>query len=146
MIHIDKGGNKAATRNFFDKINSYRIDFDVIGQSYYPWWHGSLNDLRENLIFTANEYGKDIIVVEAAYNWKPTEYKNKPAPFPETPAGQKEFLEEVNRVVQATPNGHGIGVFWWEPAVMGGTASRGFFDSDFNALPVITVFDKFTLH
>lgn len=144
MIHIDKGGDKTATKNFFDRINSYGIDFDVIGQSYYPWWHGTLNDLRENLVFTANTYHKDIVVVEAAYNWKPTEYRNKLAPFPETPEGQKEFLEEVNRIVQATPNGHGMGIFWWEPAVAGGIASRGFFDETFNVLPVITVFDRFT--
>jgi len=144
MIHIDKGGDKNATKSFFDKINSYRINFDVIGQSYYPWWHGSLNDLRENLIFMANEYQKDIIVVEAAYNWKPAEYRNKLAPFPETPEGQKEFLEQLNRVVQAAPNGRGIGLFWWEPAVTGNLASRGFFDENLNALPVITVFDKFT--
>ncbi len=143
MIHIDKGGDKAATKRFFDKILSYQIKFDVIGQSYYPWWHGSMNDLRENLIFTANEYQKDIIVVEAAYNWKPTEYKNKPAPSPDPPAGQKQFLDELNRVVPATPNGRGIGVFWWEPAVTGGSlSSRGFFDDNFNALPVMTVFDR----
>jgi arabinogalactan endo-1,4-beta-galactosidase len=144
MIHIDKGGDKNATKNFFDKINSYRINFDVIGQSYYPWWHGSLNDLRENLIFMANEYQKDIVVVEAAYNWKPAEYRGKLAPFPETPEGQKEFLEELNRVVQGAPNGRGIGVFWWEPAVTGNLGSRGFFDDEFNALPVMTVFDRFT--
>jgi arabinogalactan endo-1,4-beta-galactosidase len=144
MIHIDKGGDKNATKTFFDKINSYRINFDVIGQSFYPWWHGSLNDLRENLIFMANEYQKDILVVETAYNWKPAEYRNKPGPFAETPEGQKDFLEELNRVVQAAPNGRGIGVFWWEPAVTGNLASRGFFDENFNSLPVITVFDKFT--
>ncbi len=144
MLHIDKGGDKNATKRFFDKIDSYLIDFDVIGQSYYPWWHGSLNDLRENLIFMANEYKKDIMVVEAAYNWRPAEYRNKLAPFPETPEGQREFLDELNRVVQAAPNGRGIGVFWWEPAVTGNLGSRGFFDENLNALPVITVFDKFT--
>lgn len=147
MIHIDKGGDKQATKAFFDKLNSYHIDFDVIGQSYYPWWHGSLNDLRENLIFMANAYKQDIIVVEAAYNWKPAEYRNRPGPFPETPEGQREFLDELNRTVQAAPNGRGIGVFWWEPAVPGGgIASRGMFDENGNALPVITVFDKFTRH
>jgi arabinogalactan endo-1,4-beta-galactosidase len=146
MIHIDKGGDWVKTKAFFDKLNSYRIAFDVIGQSYYPWWHGSLNDLRENLIFTAREYDKDIIVVECAYNWQAGQYRNKPAPFPETPEGQKQFLEEVNRIVQATPNGRGIGVFWWEPATGRGLGGRGFFDGDGNALPVITVFDKFTRH
>lgn len=146
MIHIDRGGDKIRTKEFFDKLNSYHMNYDVIGQSYYPWWHGSLNDLRENMVFMAKEYKKDIIVVEAAYNWTPTEYKNKLAPFPESPEGQRQFLEEVNRAVQETPDGLGKGVFWWEPAVTGGLGSRGFFDDNGNALPVITTFDKYTRH
>ncbi len=145
MIHIDRGGDKAATKYFFDKLNSYHVPYDAIGQSYYPWWHGSLNDLRENMIFMAQEYKKDIFVVEVAYDWRPTEYTKKPAPFPESPDGQKQFLEEVNRVVQETPGGLGKGIFWWEPAVESGPIySRGMFDDEGNALPVITVFDKFT--
>src|SRR6266545_2898616 len=74
MIHIDKGGDKVKTRNFFDKLNSYKVKYDLIGQSYYPWWHGRLEDLRENMAFMAQEYGKEIIVVEAAYNWRPAQY------------------------------------------------------------------------
>jgi arabinogalactan endo-1,4-beta-galactosidase len=146
MIHIDKGGDKERTKWFFDRWHSYGINYDVIGQSYYPWWHGSLLDLRENLIFMANEYKKDIILVEVAYNWRPAEYRRKPAPFPETPEGQRQFLDEVHRAVLATPGNRGKGVFWWEPAVQGPLRSRGFFDDEGNALPVITVFDRFTRH
>jgi arabinogalactan endo-1,4-beta-galactosidase len=143
MIHIDKGGNKAFTKNFFDKINYYGIKYDVIGQSYYPWWHGSLLDLRECLFFTAKTYKKPVIVVEAAYNHRTAEYKDKLPPFPETPDGQREFWEEVNRMVLSVPDGLGAGLFWWEPAVarMG---SRSFFDEAGDAQPVITVFDKYT--
>jgi len=146
MIHIDRGADWKATKEFFDKLNSYDIPFDVIGQSYYPWWHGSLNDLRQNLEFMAREYQKDIIVVETAYNWRPGNYVSKAAPFPESPAGQREFLDELNRVIQQTPNGRGKGLFWWEPAVQGTLRGRGFFDDQNNALPVITVFDRFTRH
>jgi arabinogalactan endo-1,4-beta-galactosidase len=146
MIHIDRGGDKAKTKHFFDTLNTYAVAYDVIGQSYYPWWQGSLPDLRENLIFMAREYHKDIILVETAYNWRPAEYKGKPGPFPETPEGQRAFLEEVNRLVLSVPDGRGIGVFWWEPAVTGGLRSRGFFDDDGNALPVLEVFDRFTRH
>lgn len=144
MIHIDKGGNKQATRYFFDKLQSLGVEFDVIGQSYYPWWHGSLLDLRENLNFMAAEYRKDIVLVEVAYCWRPAEYQQRPGPFPETPEGQKEFLEEVNRMVLSTPNNRGVGVFWWEPAVTGPLRRRGFFDDDGNALPVLNVFDRYT--
>ena len=145
MIHIDCGGDQAHTKSFFDKLNSYGMKYDVIGQSYYPWWQGSLLDLRDNLYFMATTYQKDIIVVEVAYNWKPTEYLNKPAPFPETPEGQKDFLDQVNRLVLNTPNHRGIGVFWWEPAVGNRRLrNRGFFDDDGNALPVMTAFDCWT--
>jgi arabinogalactan endo-1,4-beta-galactosidase len=144
MIHIDRGADIKGTKLFLDKLNSFDIPYDVIGQSYYPWWHGSLNDLRSNLEFMAREYQKDIIVVEAAYNWQPGNYVGKPTPFPESPEGQREFLDEVNRVVMETPNGRGKGVFWWEPVVTGPLAIRGFFDEQHNALPVITVFDRFS--
>lgn len=147
MIHIDRGGDRAGTKAFFDRLHTYGVAYDVIGQSYYPWWHGSIFDLRENLNFMAETYGKPIIVVEAAYNWRPAEYKAGGAPFPETPEGQRDFLDEVNRAVLATPHYLGKGVFWWEPAVAPGSrgiGGRGMFDPEGNALPVVSVFDKFT--
>jgi len=144
MIHIDQGGNKEKTKYFFDKFLSYGIAFDYIGQSYYPWWHGTLLDLRNNMIFMSKEYKKPVILVEVAYCSSPTEYRNKPAPFPETPEGQKEFLDEVNDIVLNTPDNLGVGIFWWEPATMGGRSSRDYFDEQGNVLPVITVFDKWT--
>jgi arabinogalactan endo-1,4-beta-galactosidase len=144
MIHIDRGADRVKTKAFFDKLNSYHVDYDVIGQSYYPWWHGSLLSLHDNLVFMAGAYHKDIIVVEAAYNWTPGEYTKRPAPFPESPEGQRDFWDELNRMVLSTPEGFGKGVFWWEPAVTGGLMRRGMFDRDYNALPVLRVFDRFS--
>jgi arabinogalactan endo-1,4-beta-galactosidase len=118
MLQIDRGGDLPATKHFFDKIREYGVEYDVIGQSFYPWWHGSLLDLKENLDFMAMEYGKEIILVEVAYHWKENgEYGQSPTPFPQTPEGQKEFLESIHRLLLATPNGLGKGIFWWEPAV-----------------------------
>ena len=110
MIHIDRGGDVEGTRYFFDKLDSYQVAYDVIGQSYYPWWQGSLKNLRDNLRFMAKKYKKDIFVVETAYNWKPAEYTKKPGPFLETPEGQKQFLAALNRVVRKTPRGLGKGI------------------------------------
>lgn len=141
MIHIDRGGDSDATGDFFDRLDSFGVRYDVIGQSYYPWWHGSIDDLRANLAFMAGRYDKDIILVETAYCWQPTEYIDKPGPYPETPEGQRLFLEEVNRAVLETPEGKGKGVFWWEPAVMGDLRCRGMFDDAGEALAVLSVFD-----
>lgn len=144
MIHIDRGGDQQRTKYFFDKLNSFHVPYDVIGQSFYPWWQGSLLDLRDNLNFMAAQYHKDIVLVEVAYNWRPAEYKQRRGPFPESPDGQRQFLDEVNRLVLNTPDNRGLGIFWWEPAVTGGLRSRGFFDDAGNALPVLGVFDPFT--
>jgi arabinogalactan endo-1,4-beta-galactosidase len=144
LLQFAEDGKPASTQYFFDKINSDKIPFDVIGFSYYPSWHGSLDDLRANLAFAAQRYHKPVFVVETAYYWKPnSETRGKTIPFLETPQGQRDFLDAVTRIVKETPDGLGQGVFWWEPAVTGGLAARGFFDSSGAALPVLGVFDHY---
>lgn len=142
MIHIDKGGNQAATKSFLDHLEQYHVPFDVLGQSYYPWWQGSLDELRDNLAFVWNTYHKDVIVVETAYDWRTGEdFKGKQAPFPQTPEGQRDFLAALDRVVRDTPGGKLRGIFWWEPMAGGGIAKRDLFDDRYEALPAIHVFD-----
>jgi arabinogalactan endo-1,4-beta-galactosidase len=84
------------------------------------------------------------VLAEVAYNWRPSEYRTEAPPFAESPEGQREFLDEVTRIALSVPDERCIGIFWWEPAVEGRLRSRGFFDDDGNALPVMTVFDRFT--
>lgn len=143
MIHIDKGGNQVATKSFLDHLAEYHVPYDVVGQSYYPWWQGSLDELRENLAFTWNTYHKSVVVVETAYDWRTgEEFKGKPVPFPQTPEGQRDFLVALNDVVAAAPGGTIRGIFWWEPMAGGGIAKRDLFDDDHTALPAIHVFDR----
>jgi arabinogalactan endo-1,4-beta-galactosidase len=142
MVHIDQGGNQEATKWFFDNLIVKHVPFDVIGQSYYPWWQGSLESLQENLAFMATRYKKPIFVVETAYDWRDGEmFAGKKPPFPETPEGQKEFLTALVKVVKETPGGLGRGVFWWEPMAEGANAKRGLFDEQHRALPAMQVFD-----
>jgi arabinogalactan endo-1,4-beta-galactosidase len=143
MIHIDKGGDKVATRKFFDRIINAGIPFDIIGQSYYLRHHGTLMDLRENLHFMAREYDKDIIIVETAYAMEPVHYIGKQAPIPETPEGQIDFLNTIHQMVMATPNHRGIGFYWWSPARHEG-GKRTLFDPEGNALPIMSFWKKYT--
>lgn len=145
MIHYDQGADKDGARAYYERFESYNIPYDMIGLSYYPWWHGNLLELRANLISLDRHFHKDIILVETAYNWRPAEYTNARPPYPETPQGQVEFLESVNKTLLSINSPKIKGVMWWEPAVAGGLRSRGFFDDEGNALPVINVFDKFKL-
>jgi arabinogalactan endo-1,4-beta-galactosidase len=145
MLHVDHGGDIPKTRNFFDHIRSYDIPYDVIGFSFYPWSHGTLIDLRNNFAFASRECDKDVMLVETGYYYQPSRYfRELPGPFPETPDGQRQWLEEVTQVVMQVPGDRGKGVFWWEPAGNQGLRARGYFDRDGNAQPIIGAFDKYT--
>ena len=149
MIHIDKGGNKDVSRYFFDHLQHRGIKFDVIGLSYYPFWHGTLSDLKANLAALAQTYGKDILVAETGYDWNGGAQGT--LPFPPSPAGQKAFLEALIQTVAETPGGHGQGVFYWAPEWIDGPKwngpnwsktweNRALFDSDGNPLPGLSAF------
>ena len=91
----------------------------------------------------AKTYKKDIVIVETAYDWETGEdFAKKKPPFPEAPAGQRKFLKALEKVVVETPDGHGAGIFWWEPMAAGAIAKRGLFDQEHNALEAITAFDS----
>lgn len=145
MLHYDQGGDTDGAKAFYDTFHKYGIPYDIIGLSYYPWWHGSLIDLRDNVLSILENYpDKDVIVVEVGY--RPREYDEAGLPpYPvDAPGGpRKAFLEAVNQTLLAISSRRIKGIFWWEPA---SACGRDFFDEDCNALPVITVFDRFKRH
>jgi arabinogalactan endo-1,4-beta-galactosidase len=142
MLHYDEGANTAGTKAFLDRFHEYGIPYDIIGLSYYPWWHGNLLGLRDNILTILDNYhDKDVIVVEVGY--RPHEYdENELPPFPaDAPGGpRKAFLEAVNETLLGISSRRVKGIFWWEPA---SECGRDYFDENCNALPVITVFDRF---
>lgn len=125
MIHIDRGGDNTGTRKFFDQMENYSLSYDVIGLSYYPWWHGPIEDFSNNLNDTAERYDRDIIVVEIAYPWMlPNKTGSGDEPYvgdylvegyPATPEGQREYLINLMKIVAEIPNERGIGTYYWEP-------------------------------
>ena len=127
MVHIDRGGDNGGSTWFFDHVLAAGVEFDVIGESYYPFWHGSLAALQANLDDLATRYGKDIVVVETAYPWtlgNGDDLANSFADastlpdgdrFPPTPAGQAAYFEALRQVLLQVPGGHGAGFMDWEP-------------------------------
>ncbi|WP_276357199.1 glycoside hydrolase family 53 protein [Cohnella caldifontis] len=126
MIHLDRGGDNGASRYFLDKLLARGVEFDVIGQSFYPWWHGTLRQLEDNLRDLAVRYGKDIVVVETAYPWTlapegdlafiVSSEDQLHEGYPATVEGQRRYLEDFMAVIRRTPNGKGRGFHYWEPA------------------------------
>jgi len=149
MIHIDCGGDWPVTRWFFDHLTEHRIDYDIIGQSYYPYWHGTLQNVHENLAQTAKRFHKDIVIVETAYPCKDAERwsSRKNMAWPISAQGQAKFMADLIATVRQTPEGRGLGVIYWHPEsvpmrVAGAQRNGGdmaLFDSDGKILPAIDV-------
>jgi arabinogalactan endo-1,4-beta-galactosidase len=117
MLHLAWGGQNAESRSFLDKVFAKGVACDVLGQSYYPKWHGTLADLKANLTDLAGRYKQDIIVVEYA------------APH----------LKEINDIVHGLPGGKGLGTFFWEPT-KGGPGGAGVFERDGQTKPAIGIY------
>jgi arabinogalactan endo-1,4-beta-galactosidase len=127
MVHIDRGGDNGGAVYFYDHLAAQGVRFDVIGLSYYPFWHGSLAALQQNLNDLSTRYGKDIVVAETAYPWTLgngdtldnfiTSDDQLPdgAAYPATPQGQAAYFEALRTVLQDVPGGHGAGFVDWEP-------------------------------
>lgn len=143
MIHvsyIQSNGSTLGTRWFFDNLIAQGVEFDIIGQSFYPEWHGTLANLTTYLDYMAGRYPHDIIIAETA------EYYTSGGATPES---QKAFLEELIERVQDTPGGKGRGICYWEPTwVWSSTVGyRALFEpdpdwDDVNMLMGMEAFDK----
>ena len=151
IIHIDCGGDWPVTKWYFDHLMAADVDYDIIGQSYYPNWHGTLTNVADNLRNTIKRYNKDVMIVETAYPSR--DIRLSPAAtrymlWPMTPDGQRAFLADLIETVKAAPEGRGIGVMYWHPEatyIPGGTEQRdrpdanSLFDARGYPLPAMNV-------
>jgi len=155
MIHLDQGGQNDVSRLWLDNYFKRGGDLDIIGLSYYPQWHGKMDELRENLRDLAKRFKKDILVAETSFPYavrvRPgapaTQAPTSPVPgIPPTPEGQAIYLKKLTDIVKATPDHRGIGVLWWAPAQIASANRRGFsspvslFDQNGEALPALYTF------
>lgn len=135
MIHLDNGGNNELYRRWFDNFIPRGEDFEYIGLSYYPFWHGRLQQLEDNMNDIAKRFGKELIIAEVSMGFTMEDYKEyekledherkgyatKPhllenIDYPMTIQGQVDFTKDfLNRVAHVADN-KGCGFFWWEPA------------------------------
>ena len=151
IVHIDCGGDWPVTRWYFDHLEQAHLDYDIIGQSFYPNWHGTLENLRDNLRETINHFHKDVMVVETAYPSRPVNRSSaalKNMIWPMTPVGQKQFLADVIATVKAAPESRGIGVNYWHPEAtytpkaatrFAAPDANSLFDATGRALPAMNV-------
>ena len=161
MVHIDAGGDTSTCKWFFDNLTSQNVQFNYIGLSYYPWWHGNLKQLTANVNMLALRYQKGIIIAETAYPWtlSGNDSTNNIIGlnsvlldgYTATVEGQKIFLNAIKSIINNVPDSKGIGFFYWEPDLIS-TPSLGsswenlsLFDFSGEVLKSIQAFEEETI-
>ena len=118
MVHIAKTGDAAWTVAWYKAFINAGGWVDSIGLSYYPMWHGDLNNLSQTIkALRANFSWAKVYLAETAYYWDKNQAGYANLPYPQTPQGQYDFLQALSPVVQQAG---GSGIFYW-----GGFWSQG---------------------
>ncbi len=125
-IHVADGGDNGLYRFVFDGITKQKVDYDCIGLSFYPYWHGGLAALEANMADLAKRYGKEMYVAETAYAYTEDDmdnqgnvfmvYSDENFGYNATVQGQATVVRDVMNSVLKTGGKLGIGIFYWEPA------------------------------
>jgi arabinogalactan endo-1,4-beta-galactosidase len=130
MMHFDQGGNNQLSQEFYQNLENLGVPFDVIGLSYYPFFHGPISAMRANVDALATEFHKPIVIAETQYAWTLANGNEQPgdstgdfvwepsqlsAGYPASPGGQLSFLNDELSILAQVPDGLGMGMFYWSP-------------------------------
>jgi arabinogalactan endo-1,4-beta-galactosidase len=145
VVHIDRGGDYATSTNYFANLEAQGVPFDIIGESYYPFFQGSLTSMSNCVVVVANMFSKPVILAETAFPWTntcPASWLPDLFGYPPTTIGQVSWLVSEGQILRTVPNGLGAGVFYWggEYQAANGVNEDGyntasFWDANGNVLP-----------
>ncbi len=121
-IHFANPEKEGSYAHYARQLDTYGVDYDVFASSYYPYWHGTLENLDRVLRYVNQTYGKQVMVVETSYAYTPedtdfhantiTPDSAVDKPYPYTLQGQTTSVRNVIDTVAGIPGG--IGVCYWE--------------------------------
>lgn len=110
--------------DFFSKAQQMQLPFDLVGISYYPWWHGNLTSLKSTITLL-NQLSKPIIIAETAYpftlNWNDWTINIVGTSnqllqgFPASPIGQSNFIDSLWKIITPSNPNQVFGICYWAP-------------------------------
>ena len=121
-VHFTNPENVDSYFSYGKNLEYYQVDYDVFASSYYPYWHGTLDNLAQVLSDIAQRYGKKVMVAETSYAYTAADsdfFANTIGEggnvnnYPFTQQGQASLVRDVIDTLANRTTG-GIGVFYWE--------------------------------
>lgn len=113
VLHTERTADIPVQDNFYSRMKKMGIDYDIIGLSYYPYFHGPLSSLEAAIESLETHFpDKEIMVVETGYSYKwEVPGTNMPVDYPYSEEGQNKFTEELVDMLLKHEKVYGL--FWW---------------------------------
>lgn len=118
VLHTERISTPDYIVKWYKDMDQNQVDYDIIGTSYYSYYHGDLKQLSKALQTIERNFSKDIMVVETGYyhDWQPnTVDYDLSDTYPINGEGQKAFTEALIDTLNAHPQVKGL--FWWDMEV-----------------------------
>ena len=119
IVHIERTAAPQQCVNFYTYIGKNDVDYDIIGLSYYPFWHGYFEKLSATVAALRGNFpDKPVQIVETAYynNYFPTDGSattKTTDKWAASPSGQNAFLQALCEELKKHSNVTGL--YYWFP-------------------------------
>lgn len=125
-VHFTDVNDKSGIMGLAEKVQleGNELDYDIFAVSYYPFWHGTMDNLTEVLKQISETYGKKVLVAENSYLYTTEDGDGSGnsvgegsvvTEYPASVQGQANEIRDVCAAVAAVGDA-GLGYFYWEPA------------------------------
>lgn len=120
-VHYTDIQEKAQIKKQVLDLKKNEIDYDIFAVSYYPFWHGDFENMKNVLKEIQETSGKKVMIAETSYCYTSEDgdgYANSldtatdlVEGYPATVQGQASLIRDV---ISASHEAGAIGVFYWE--------------------------------
>lgn len=115
ILHTERVAQVGVLSNFYQKMAEMQVPYDIIGLSYYPYFHGNMNVLDRALQTLQTGFpSKNIMIVETGYSYKwevPGTTHDNSATWPYSEEGQAKFVGDLVEELDKYKDVDGL--FWW---------------------------------
>lgn len=124
VIHFTNPERANQLVNWAARLQNNSVDYDILATSYYPYWHGTLENLKGQFEAVRTQYGKDVMVAETSYAYTLADtdgHDNTVRVGQNDSVTSYEFSEQgqadcIRDIIAAVNEAGGLGVYYWEPA------------------------------
>jgi len=122
VVHYTDISKKEDVFSLIEKLIDNGLEFDMMGLSYYPFWHGDMDNMSSVIEYIRENFDKEVFIAETSYCYTTEDgdgFANRVSKkeivdgYPASVEGQASFMHDLYKNVNSAG---GIGVFYWEGA------------------------------